>query len=127
MNDHNATQITHISWGQMEVIANGRTYKFKDCKVWPGGAKAWDWNLTGTHHQPGTQPADIEEIVSQGVDVMVLSRGMQLMLKTCPETEALLRSQGIEYYIEETKQAVGTFNELAREGRKVGGIFHSTC
>jgi hypothetical protein len=123
----NKTVITHISWGQMEVTANGLVYRFKDCKVWPGGAKAWDWNITGTRHQPGTQPADIEEILDQGVDVLILSRGMQLMLQTCPETTGMLRSRGIEYHIEETARAVGKFNELSQEGRKVGGIFHSTC
>lgn len=119
--------ITHISWGRMEVTANGQNYEFKDCKVWPGGAKEWDWNLTGTRHQPGIQPADIEEILAQGVEVMVLSRGMQLMLYTCPETEALLHSRGIAYHIEETKAAVALFNELMGQGKRVGGIFHSTC
>lgn len=111
----------------MEVASNGRVHRFKDCKVWPEGAKAWDWNITGTRHQPGTQPADIEEILDQGVDVMILSQGMQLMLHTCPETEEMLRSRGIEYHIEETTQAVGIFNELTQQGRRVGGIFHSTC
>jgi hypothetical protein len=119
--------ITHISWGNMEVTINGQTYKFKDCKVWPGGAKEWDWNLTGTRHKPGIQPADIEEILAQGVEVMILSRGMQLMLHTCPETEELLRSRGIAYHIEETKQAVALFNRLMEQGKRVGGIFHSTC
>lgn len=123
----NKTLITHVSWGQMEVASNGRVHRFKDCKVWPEGAKAWDWNITGTRHQPGTQPADIEEILDQGVDVMILSQGMQLMLHTCPETEEMLRSRGIEYHIEETTQAVGIFNELTQQGRRVGGIFHSTC
>jgi hypothetical protein len=119
--------ITHISWGHMEVKTNDQTLSFKDCKVWPGGAKEWDWNLTGTRHQPGIQPADIEEILAQGIEVMILSRGMQLMLYTCPETEQLLRLCNIEYYIEETKQAVNLFNTLMQEGKKVGGIFHSTC
>src|SRR5262245_48435712 len=121
------SSITHISWGHMEVTVEGQTYQFKDCKVWPGGAKEWDWNLTGTRHQPGIQPADIEEILAQGVEVMILSRGMQLMLHTCPETKELLRSQGIEYHIEETKQAVALFNDLMEQGKRVGGIFHSTC
>ena len=123
----NKTLITHVSWGRMEVAANGCVYRFKDCKVWPGGAKTWDWNTTDTRHQPGTQPADIEEILDQGVDVMILSLGMQLMLHTCPETDEILRSRGIEYHIEETTQAVEIFNELTRRGRRAGGIFHSTC
>ncbi len=111
----------------MKVDVNGNILEFKDCKVWPGGAKAWDWNLTGTRHQPGIQPADIEEILEQGVEIMVLSRGMELRLRTCPETEQLLRSKGIEHHIEETSRAVELFNQLSQQGKRVGGIFHSTC
>lgn len=121
------TQITHISWGKMEVTVNGRIHYFRDCKVWPGGAKEWDWSLTNTHHQPGTQPADIEEILAQGIEVVILSRGMDLVLHTHPETEHLLQERGIEYHILETKQAVQLFNKLMQEGKNVGGIFHSTC
>ena len=119
--------ITHISWGQIEVTLNGKKHTFKDCKVWTHGAKEWNWSLTGTHHQPGIQPADIAEIVAQGIEIMILSRGMELRLHTCPETEEMLRLQGITYYIEETKQAVALFNQLAQQGKRVGGIFHSTC
>jgi hypothetical protein len=50
-----------------------------------------------------------------------------LMLYTCPETEELLRSRRIPYHIEETKQAVALFNRLMEKGKRVGGIFHSTC
>ena len=28
-------------------------------KLYPGGARAWDWRETGTRHRPGIQPADI--------------------------------------------------------------------
>ncbi len=127
MDSVNTTLITHISWGRMEITIDGQPHEFKDCKVWPGGAKEWDWGVTGTHHHPGIQVADIEEILAQGVDVMVLSRGMELQLHTTPEVEALLRSRGIEYHIEETNEAVALFNRLSQGGRRVGGIFHSTC
>ena len=127
MTHHNQTQITHISWGKMEVQINGSTMTFKDCKVWPGGARDWDWGETGTRHQPGIQPADIQEIVDQTIEVMILSRGMQLMLHTCPETEQLLQEKNILYHIEETKTAVALFNQLTHSGKRVGGIFHSTC
>lgn len=121
------TRISYVSWGRMEVEINGEERTFKDCKVWPGGAVEWDWRLTGTHHRPGIQPADIEEILAQDVEVMVLARGMQHRLQTSPETEALLRSEGINYHIEETTRAVALFNRLMEAGKRVGGIFHSTC
>ncbi len=55
--------ISQISWGRIEITTNAKIYQYKDCKVWSGGAREWDWRLTGTHHQPGIQPADIEEIL----------------------------------------------------------------
>lgn len=124
---HKQSLITHLSWGHMEITLNDQPLPFKDCKVWPGGAKEWDWHLTGTRHQPGIQPADIEEILAQSIEMMILSRGMDLMLHTCPETEDLLREKGIEYHILETREAVAKFNELMVAGKRVGGIFHSTC
>jgi hypothetical protein len=123
MSNGTKTLITHISWGRCEVQTGTGAQRFKDCKVWPGGATEWDWSLTGTRHQPGIQPTDIQEILDQGVEVLVLSRGMELMLHTCPQTEQLLRSRGVEYYIEETRQAVELFNCLMERGIKVGGIF----
>jgi hypothetical protein len=123
----NNTTITHLSWGHIEVTVNGRTQQFKDCKVWPGGATDWDWIETGTHHKPGIQPADIEEVLDHDIDIIILSRGMQLRLHTAPETKATLHSRGIVYRIEATRQAVELFNRLARQGKRVGGMFHSTC
>lgn len=111
----------------MEVKSGDETYRFKDCKLWLGSSKEWDWTLTGTRHQPGIQPTDIEEILTDDIDFMVLSRGMQLMLHICPETEDLLNSRNIEYYIGQTKLAVNLFNSLVQKGRKVAGVFHSTC
>ena len=124
---HNTTLITMIEWGYMEVSVNSQTFQFKDCKRWPGGAKEWNWKLTGTRHQPGIQPADIEDILEQGIEVMVLSRGMHLRLGICSETEQVLQERGIAYHFIETNQAVQLFNELMGQGKRVGGIFHSTC
>lgn len=39
-------EITSLSWGHMKV--KGCSSGYKDCKVWPGGSRAWDWRETGT-------------------------------------------------------------------------------
>jgi hypothetical protein len=116
-------RITHVSWGRMEVerLGNG-----SDFKLYPGGGREWDWNETGTHHVPGIQPADVQELINNGSRVVVLSRGMALALQTCPETLQLLREMGISYHVEETKAAVELYNRLAQT-EAVGGLFHSTC
>src|SRR5260221_14645754 len=103
-------RITHISWGQMDIegVGSGR-----DFKLYPGGGREWDWSETGTHHVPGIQIADVEELLEHGSRVVVLSRGMQLALQTCPETLQYLRERDIKVHIEETNAAVELYNKLA--------------
>jgi hypothetical protein len=98
----------------------------KDFKLYPGGGRPWDWNETGTRHTPGIQPVDVQELLDHDSQVIVLSRGMQLVLETCPETLGFLKAQGIEVHVEETTAAVQRYNALA-ENTPVGGLFHSTC
>ncbi len=116
-------QITHVSWGRMEVEGVGTG---KDFKLYPGGGREWDWRETGTQHVPGIQPADVQELLDHGAEVVVLSRGMQLMLQTRPDTLALLESEGVAVHVEETASAVELYNKLRRT-EAVGGLFHSTC
>ena len=75
-------RITHLSWGRIEV-EGGRS--FKDAKLWPGGGRAWDWKETGTRHRPGVQPADVEELLAHGAEVVVLSKGILEALQVCPK------------------------------------------
>ncbi|HEU4324821.1 MAG TPA: Mth938-like domain-containing protein [Roseiflexaceae bacterium] len=117
-------RITHISWGRMEIEGLGTG---KDFKLYPGGGRPWDWRETGTQHVPGTQPADVQELIERGCTDVVLSRGMELVLLVCPETLELLEQHGITAYVLETKEAVAQYNLLAEQGVAVGGLFHSTC
>ena len=119
-----APKITAISWGRMEVEGLGGA---KDFKLWPGGGRPWDWNETGTRHDPGIQPADVEELLEHGSQVVVLSRGQELQLQTSQDTLNVLKARGIESHMEETRAAVELYNELAEQGVPVGGLFHSTC
>ena len=121
------TLISQPAWGRMEVAIGDQVFRFKDCKVWPGGAVEWNWNDTGTQHEPGIQPTDVEELLAQDVEVVVLARGVFSRLNVCPETEAVLRGHGIEIHALDTREAVVIFNDLVRQERKVGGLFHSTC
>ncbi len=124
-NDENKSPyISHISWGHMEVDGVGVG---KDFKLWPGGGRQWDWRETDTHHVPGIQPTDIEELLDNGCQTVVLSRGMLLMLQTRRETLDLLDERNIPVHIAETKAAAKIYNDLVSSGEAVGGLFHSTC
>lgn len=127
MVDKKRVFVSDLSWGEIEVNVEGQTHHFRDCKIWPGGAREWDWNETGTHHSPGIQVADIKEILEQDVDVIILSRGQQRRLQVKDETKEYLRQRGIEFHIEETNQAVEHFNDLSKEGVRAGAVFHTTC
>lgn len=116
-------RIVHASWGHLVIEGLGDG---KDFKLYPGGGREWDWRETGTDHDPGIQPADVEELLEKGAEVVVLSRGMNSALRTSPETISMLERLGIPYHIGETKESVALYNELA-ETRPVGGLFHSTC
>ena len=116
-------RIIRVSWGRLEVEGYP---PFKDAKLFPGGARAWDWNETGTRHRPGIQPADVEELLAQGARVIILSRGMLKQLQVCPETLRMLEARDIPAHVLPTKAAVKRYNEL-RENEAVGGLFHSTC
>lgn len=118
-------RITHVSWGRLE-IDNG-TQSFKDAKLYPGGARAWDWNETGTSHSPGIQPADVEELLDHGATVVVLSRGMNERLQVKPETLDMLDEAGVDTHVLQTEQAVERYNALQEADEAVGGLFHSTC
>ncbi|MBS1270544.1 MAG: hypothetical protein MAG794_01501 [Gammaproteobacteria bacterium] len=117
-------RVNHISWGHMDIDGVGVG---KDFKLWPGGGRPWNWRETGTHHVPGIQPADVEELLDNDCGIIVLSRGMQLMLRTCQETLDLLNTRRITVHVAETNAAVDIYNDLASRGKAVGGLFHSTC
>lgn len=99
----------------------------KDFKLWPGGGRAWDWSETGTHHVPGIQPVDIEELLDHGSRVIVLSRGMQERLQTMQETLDYLEARQVPVHVLETRRAVELYNRLLAAEKAVGGLFHSTC
>jgi hypothetical protein len=119
----NSPRIAGLSWGQIEVEGYP---PFRDAKVFPGGARAWDWGETGTRHAPGIQPADVQELIEHGAKTVVLSRGVWERLQVCPETLKVLADKAIEVEVLQTEAAVKRFNKL-RETVPVGGLFHSTC
>jgi hypothetical protein len=110
-------------WGRIE-IEGGRA--FKDAKLWPGGGREWDWTETGTHHEPGVQPADVEELIEHGARLVVLSQGHHGRLGVTAETLEWLEERGVRAVALQTPEAAERYNEL-RQSEAVGGLFHSTC
>ena len=115
-------RITNLAWGRLEVEGG----IFKDAKLFPGGARAWDWNETGTRHEPGIQPGDVEELLERGTTAIVLSKGFYGRLGVTPEALQMLEDRGVAAHVRQTEEAIALYNEL-RETQKVGALIHSTC
>ena len=115
-------EITHLSWRRLEVEGGS----FKDAKLFPGGAREWDWSETGTRHSPGIQPADVEELLDRGSETVILAQGFYGRLGVREDTLRMLEERGVPAHVVGTGDALGLYNEL-RRSRKVGALIHSTC
>jgi hypothetical protein len=117
-------RVTHLSWGRLEV--EGADCPFKDAKLFPGGARAWDWRETGTNHEPGIQPADVEELLEHGATAVVLSKGFDERLRVTRDALRMLEDRGVSAHVRQTEEAIRLYNELV-ETERVGALIHSTC
>jgi hypothetical protein len=118
-------RVVGLEWGQLRI--EGRSDPCKDAKLWPGGAREWDWNETGTRHVPGVQLADVEELIEHGARAVVVGRGMHGRLEVPAETAAALERRGIELHVARTPEAVETYHELRERTPAVGALLHTTC
>ena len=118
--------LTSIAWGRI-IIPSLDPAELKDAKLWPGGGRAWDWNETGTRHNPGIQISDIEELLEHGAEVIVLSRGMDERLGVSKDVVEEVERRGVQVFVAETREAVRIYREEVKGGRKVGALVHSTC
>jgi len=117
-------KITHLSWGRLEV--EGQDDSFRDAKLFPGGAREWDWNETGTGHESGIQPADVEELLEHGVTAVVLGSGYYERLQVRRETLRELEERNVPVRVEQTEEAVRLYDKLS-ESEREGALIHSTC
>ncbi|KAA3614414.1 MAG: hypothetical protein DWQ01_01560 [Planctomycetota bacterium] len=116
-------KVTGLQWGRVEVE---KGLVFRDAKLYPGGAREWDWRETGTRHRPGILPADVEELIARGARVLVLSRGVLLRLRISPTTLEYCRRCGVRVHLLPTWDAVRVYNRLRLQA-PVGALLHSTC
>jgi len=118
--------ISQLNWGVVKVRHKGDTLFFKDAKLYPGGATAWDWSKTGTHRNPGIQYADVHEILRANVEVIILTKGQNFGLEVSDELVTRIEEEGVTVHVSETREGVRIY-ELYREvGVRVGILIHST-
>jgi len=113
-------KIDSYSFGYMSI--DGRGYS-TDLIIYPTGEvqNGW-WRKQGHRLMPG----DLERIEDFTPDVIVVGTGANGMMKVPNETLRYLKNICKEYIIEDTAQAVRTFNSLQGSQRLIG-LFHLTC
>ncbi len=123
--EHETTspKIRNTSWGNVEVESFGA---FKDVKLWPGGAREWNWNETGTSHKPGVQTSDLRELVENGARYIVIGNGRFRRLGVPQETLDWLEEQHVRSRVLETTKAIEKYNSVCAS-EPVGALIHSTC
>ncbi len=114
--------IVSESWGRIVVEGHG---EFKDVKLWPGGASAWNWNESRTSHD-ALDPADVDELIDHGAEVVILSEGRYGRLHVPQKVKKQIESRGVQVEVLRTDEALARYAEL-RETRPVGALIHSTC
>ena len=123
LNKPQSPQINSAKWGEIAIGKN----IYKDVKCFPGGNREWNWKETGTRHIPGIQISDIKELISHGSEIIILTQGYNKKLEVKPETIDFCKNEKVEYYILDTEKAVIRYNDFVKNGKLVGGVFHSTC
>jgi hypothetical protein len=115
--------ITTFRWGVI-VDATGRT--FKDARLSPGSVEEWDWGRTGTRHSPGIQIADLDDLLTSKPDVVILSRGVDLVLQVPQATIDHARAHAKTVLVLQSEEAVAEYNRRIAHERVVA-LIHSTC
>ncbi|HUJ59962.1 MAG TPA: Mth938-like domain-containing protein [Kofleriaceae bacterium] len=116
-------RIASFRWGEI-VDAAGRT--FKDARLYPGGVEEWDWRRTGTRHDPGIQIADLEDLLATAPDVVILTRGVELVLQVPQATIDFACARAATVLVLPSGEAVAEYNRRIPAERVVA-LVHSTC
>jgi hypothetical protein len=70
---------------------------------------------------------DLKEIMKYDFDVLVIGKGTDGFMEVDPEVIDKLKEKGIKYYVEESENAVITYNDLVDKKKNVVLAIHLTC
>lgn len=128
----NMVRIDKVEWGKIEV--NGQEFR----QVLIVGNKVWEreseklQQLFDTSHKIGDWE---EELLFSGKpEIIIIGNGFDGVLEVSEKFKARLAARqvqssklGIELKILKTPPAVGEYNRLIGEGKKVNALIHTTC
>ncbi|HYA03426.1 MAG TPA: MTH938/NDUFAF3 family protein, partial [Syntrophobacteria bacterium] len=81
------------------------------------------WRIEGH----AVHEADIVDVLGASVEILVVGSGEPGRMEVTRAAAQALERRGIELVALPTRQAVGVFNSLRSQGKRVAGAFHLTC
>jgi hypothetical protein len=112
--------IDSYHFGAMTV--KGTTHR-NDLKI-IGDQVIGDWWRIEGH---ALHEADIADILAASVEILVVGTGDSGRMQMSRGAAQALERRGIQVLALPTGQAVGVFNALRGQGKRVAGAFHLTC
>ena len=118
-------RIDKLSWGK--IVVNGEAFH----QVIIVGDQVLARNidklnqLFETTHRIGDW--EVELLLKDKPEIILIADGWSGVLKVTPEVLKELGKSGTEIKILHTQKAVKEFNRLAKEGKRVNALFHTTC
>jgi hypothetical protein len=104
------------------ITIDGKTYN-RDVEVlWSGQVLDW-WRKES--HVIDTE--DLKRALDQGPEVIIIGTGESAVAQVTEQAQKEVKNRGINLIIDDTTEAIKTFNILVEEGKKVIGLFHLTC
>lgn len=112
-------RVENYSFGGITI--DGARFE-RDVIILPGSVICPWWRADG--HR--LAPADLEAVISAGVEVLVIGCGKFGVMKVPGETLEFLKGRGIEVHSARTAKAVDIYNSLA-DRSKAAAALHLTC
>jgi len=81
--------------------------------------------LFGTSHIIGDW--EIKSLLESDPEIIVIATGWDGVLKVKEEAIKAFKDKGIEVICAITPEAVKTYNEKKKEGKRVNALIHTTC
>ncbi len=103
------------------IMIDGKTYT-SDVIIYPDRVNSSWWRKVG--HELSAD--DLEDVLDSKPDVIVVGMGDPGLMRVLPETEKLIKSEGIKLIVLPTKEACQTYNRLS-SSQKVVAFLHLTC
>jgi hypothetical protein len=103
------------------IVIDGKAYT-SDVIIFPDRVNSHWWRKEG--HELCVD--DLVDVLNQKPDVIVVGTGNPGLMKVLPETEKLIKSQGIELIVQPTKEACQSYNQIS-SSQNVIALLHLTC